>query len=184
MSRFDTKAWRDRAWERFKRASDPRAPESRQAGAPAEWNRDINSICDLEAIVSWCEDRGLEVVFTRRAAGIYQVDSKKISVASNLRPHKQVCVMLHECGHYLVGREEDHDKFGMGYPQTDPEVTKTFRHRVAVLEEELEAWHRGWKLAKRLELLIERDTFDAIKLDCIRSYLKWTLKPGSMSEEV
>ena len=92
-------------------------------------------------------------------------------------------VLLHECGHHLIGVNDDHDRFGMGYPQSDPEITKTFHHRVSCLEEEMEAWHRGWKLAKRLNLTVDRDVFDAMRLKCIRSYIKWTVKPNTFKTD-
>ncbi|HAN16499.1 MAG TPA: hypothetical protein DCP73_13260 [Chloroflexi bacterium] len=84
--------------------------------------------------------------------------------------------MLHECGHHLIGMKEHHQRFGMGYPQTDPAVTRTFLHRVSCLEEELEAWHRGWKLSQRIGMSLNRDNFDRVRLECIRSYIKWTLQ--------
>ena len=64
----------------------------------------------------------------------------------------------------------------MGYGQTDAAITRTFQHRLACLEEEIEAWHRGRNLAKKLKLRIDEDIIDFIRVDCLKSYIKWTVK--------
>ena len=71
--------------------------------------------------------------------------------------------------------KEHHERFGMGYPmQGDAQVVKTTHHKVACLEEEFEAWHRGWKLAKRLGLAISRREYDDLRIECLKSYVDWT----------
>jgi len=174
---FDPQLWRDRAWKRFGRAVA--AGSSKRVVEP-QWATDVVAIGILEQLVGWCKGKGLKVVFGQKRNGLYDPESKTITVAIGAAPAKQVVYLLHECGHFLIGMKEHHERFGMGYPQTDAEVVKTFLHRVACLEEELEAWHRGWKLAGRLGIVINRAHFDSIKLECIRSYMKWALRRGKV----
>ena len=67
--------------------------------------------------------------------------------------------------------------------QTEPNVKRTFHHRMSCLEEEIEAWHRGWKLAVRLGLSVTREEFDVVRLDCLKSYVRWTLQPETMEKD-
>jgi len=141
------------------------------------WNKEVIAVSDLDRIISWCEEKRIKVTFVKRQNGIYYAGDNKISISNRLSTINQVCVLLHECGHHLIGVDIEHNRFGMGYPQTDKKITKTFRHRFSCLEEEIEAWHRGWKLAQRLGLELQRDDFDSFRLKCLRSYLDWTLIP-------
>ena len=63
----------------------------------------------------------------------------------------------------------------MGYDQTDPCITRTFQHRLACLEEEMEAWQRGRNLAKKLKLRINDDVLELIRINCLKSYAKWAV---------
>jgi hypothetical protein len=186
MAKFDPQTWKDRAWARFCRATRAlkgKNKAKRQAVLEATWFSDVVSAGDLTKLIAWCTERCIDVNFIKKPLGVYVVDSKVINISSRLRPVKQVAVLLHECGHHLVGSADRHDRFLMGYPQTDPEVVRTFHHRVACLEEEMEAWHRGWKLSTRLKLSIPREDFDAVRLDCLRSYISWSLRPGRKEKE-
>lgn len=184
MAVFDHKLWKDRAWDRLGRALRriPKRNKAKTSAAEASWARDVIAIDDLTRLVEWCGARGLGVEFVKKPMGTYHAGSKKVSISSRAGPVKQLVLLLHECGHHLIGMKEHHDRFGMGYPQTDPAITRTFHHRVSVLDEEMEAWARGWKLARRLDLTLPRETFDAIRLDCIRSYLSWAMSPSGSED--
>lgn len=176
MSEFDFEVWKERAWDRYKR--------SLLSGRPAheiepEWAIDLLAIGDLEKLVAWCKDRKVKVLFAKKQNGTYYFASKEVVMSSRLSPRNQVIVLLHECGHHLIGDKEDHGRFAMGYPcASDPVISKTFHHRVSCLEEEIEAWNRGWRLAERLGLCVDRGLFDQYRLKCLRTYIKWTIKPG------
>lgn len=180
MQEFDPKLWRARAWSRFRRRLLAGAPK---AEMEPTWALDVLAISDLESLVSWCSSKKLKVAFVKKVGATYYPNSKEVLVSSRLSPPRQVAFLIHECGHHLIGMKEHSERFGMGYPQTDPEVTKTFHHRVSCLEEEMEAWHRGWKLAGRLGLSISREFFDEVRLECLRSYIKWSLRPGPKDKE-
>jgi hypothetical protein len=77
--------------------------------------------------------------------------------------------MLHECGHYLIGEKEKHERYGMGYSQLDPAVKATFAHKSDVVEEEYEAWWRGLKLARRLNIALDKSRFDEVRLSTLKT---------------
>lgn len=173
---FNADIWRDRAWKRFQRAVRRGDKHKSVRGAEEQWFRDAIYIDKLQRLVKWCDSRKLDVVFGKRENGTYYPESKEMVISGRAAPEKQLHYILHECGHHLIGMKEQHDRFGMGYPQIDPVIKRTFNHRVACLEEELEAWHRGRKLAGRLKLNLDMEEFDRTRLGCIRSYIKWTAR--------
>lgn len=175
MREFDPKLWRERAWERFKRAHGRGA--SKNILEP-NWMRDVVMIRNLERLVEWCRERGIKVTFVKEVGAIYIPEFKVVKLSHKLRLDKQVAFLLHECGHHLIGVRKTDERFGMGYPQTNPNVTKTFLYRATCLEEEFEAWHRGWKLGKRLGIVYNRRDYNKIRLECIRTYIKWSLQRG------
>ena len=180
MNFFDEKTWKDRAWNKFTRTVRSISAKDKESQSLAEWkwHNEVNAINDLKKLIAWCEKRGLSVKFMKKSMATYTHSAKEIEVSSHLPPPSQLIVLLHECGHHLIGGAEKHVRFSMGYPQTDPDAKKTFQHRVTILDEEMEAWHRGWKLACRLGLRLNRDEFDKVRLGCVKSYVKWALKPG------
>ncbi|NBT35820.1 MAG: hypothetical protein EBT03_09860 [Betaproteobacteria bacterium] len=173
MAQFDMKAWRDRSWRRFER-SIQREGDARKA--ETTWFEDQVAISDMQLVIEWCTEKKVDVVFTRRPNGIINFTDRQISITSNARPVKQLVYLLHECGHLLIGTGEEDDRFRFGYPVQWKEVqmsSKAFAHKLACVEEEFEAWHRGWRLSRRLGLDLKRQQFDLVRRECLKSYLKW-----------
>ena len=174
MIGFDRQLWWDRAWARFKRCVRKGTSRKKKAAAEHQWYRDALHIDKMGAVIDWCSSKGIAVQFGKKPGGMYNAIDKTITIACRAAPEKQLYMLLHECGHHLIGFDEADERFGMGYPYVeDPQINTTFHHRVACLEEEMEAWQRGWRLSKRLHLNLEREQFDKVRLDCLRSYIKW-----------
>lgn len=164
----------ERAAKRFRRSTrSSRGAEEKQA-AEFQWFKDVSFTKRLETIVGWCASKGIEVSFGKKPGGTYHTSEKRITIVGRASPEKQVYMLLHECGHHLVGYTEEDERFGMGYPHLeDSAVNTTFHHKLACLEEEIEAWNRGWRLAKRLGLGLDRGDFDRVRLACLKSYVRW-----------
>lgn len=174
MIEFNKQLWWDRAWDRFKRACRKGSSHKKRDLAEQQWFTDAACIDKLAIVIEWCESKSIKVNFGKTYGASYDAIDKTIKMAGRSRPEKQLYMLLHECGHHLIGFDEMDERFGMGYPFVeDPVVNTTFHHRIACLEEELEAWNRGWRLAKRLHLSLDRNAFDKVRLDCIRGYVKW-----------
>ena len=174
MVEFDRQLWWDRAWARFKRQDRKGTSRKKKAHAERQWYRDALHIDKMLAVVDWCSSKGIKVQFGKKPGGMYNAIDKSITIACRAAPEKQLYMLLHECGHHLIGFDEHDERFGMGYPYVEDEnINATFQHRLACLEEEMEAWQRGWRLSKRLHLSLERKHFDKVRLDCLRSYIKW-----------
>ena len=140
---------------------------------------DIASIEGLSVIVDWCYSRGLIVEFIKtRNGGLYDHEDKRINVSCHLRPEKQLHTLLHECGHHLVEARGHNatDRFGNGYRNVNPDILRTFVHEVDLLDEEFEAWSRGLRLAERLNVSVNVESYNSTKAKCIKTHLKAALK--------
>lgn len=174
---FSKDRWRGLAWLRFQRRVRKTTRKVPTRGSEAQWVRDVIYIDMMQVVVDWAASRGMKVGFTKKPNGTYDPNEKTIIINSSALPEKQLHYMLHECGHHLIGMKEHHERFGLGYPMANnPEINGKFLHRMACLEEEFEAWNRGWKLARRLKLVIDKAEFDKTKADCIKTYIKWASK--------
>ncbi len=171
MPTFDPSVWMLRAARRLERA----IKEKRTTGA-ACFMRDSVSIERLEILIDWCKSKRLDVAFGRIPNGVYEHDKRLITINGSLTPENQLFVLMHECGHHLIGQPNPDDRYGSGHHVRDPEVKKTIVHRVDVIDEELEAWARGLKLTKRLGMTIDLDRYNRTRSEYIKTYLKWALK--------
>lgn len=176
---FDRGKWRHQAWRRFQRASQPTCKRSPARGAEAQWHRDMLYIEKLSILIDWCTARRLTVRFAKREAGVFEPDTRTVTVSCRASPERQLHYILHEVGHFLVGMSPDNTRFGKGYPQAlNAAFNRKYIHKLTCLEEEFEAWHRGWKLATRLNLNLDRHEFDVTRLTCLKSYIGWTSAQG------
>lgn len=183
MSTFDQVMWVSRAKRRFETASN------KKSGAPATRHvetlvNDLSNIEKLTVVIAWCKAHGIAVNFRKIHLGEYKSIARLININGRISPEKQVYLLLHECGHHLIGDIKNSRRYSRGYPMAhDKAVSKTFQHRCDVLDEEFEAWHRAWNLAERLKLSINRDRFDKFRLSTVRSYLKWVLNPHKFEKD-
>ena len=65
----------------------------------------------------------------------------------------------------------------MGEFTSNKRIEKSKEYRVETLTEEIDAWDRGKKLAKRLEIYIDDKNYRKLTNECIYSYIEWAAKP-------
>lgn len=176
--KFDPDVWKKRAWRRFQRALQRRTDAD---GTSAnEWLKDTRAIEGIGRVVQWCEERKITVVFVKREGGTFDHGTRTISVAGRCHPQLQLHYLLHECGHALIGEKGEGDRYGKGYPQLGvrPGAERLNEHRLDVLEEEFEAWHRGLKLGLRIGALTEGDKedYNRTRVRLVGTYVKWAAR--------
>lgn len=176
MQSFQRSAWEERAWARYERQrKSGTGPKAR-----ARLDEDLVAIAGIAAVASWCEKRGISITFTnRRDGGLLSPDEKMIQVNSTQTYERQLFVLLHEAGHLLIGSHSPSNlhRFRLGYPSAhDPDLNSKFVHRCAILEEEFEAWHRGRRLARKLQIAINEDRWNETKAEFLKTYIKWSLR--------
>jgi hypothetical protein len=125
----------------------------------------------IDRLVKYSEKKGFAVEFSSAQGFVSQVelDTKTISLSTNRSLETVFYVFLHELGHTIqfANRKKYAERFGtvfVGFNQ------KSLTSRVVQLEEEYDAWQRGYDLAKRLKLKINKRKFEMHKARCILSY--------------
>jgi len=177
---FDRELWVYRAKKRHLKS------RSKENSSHKKTNlvKDLEAIDKLEVLVAWCTGRKIEVVFARRSNGYYSPDERRAYISGRLCPENQLYFLLHECGHFLIGTGADPQaRFGMGYPQTDATIKRSFHHKLDIFDEEMEAWWRGLKLATKLEITVNRGSFDKERLQALHSYANWMVGKGDFEIE-
>lgn len=176
MQSFNYDEWLELAAKRRVRAISKGLSSKK---AKQKYIDDCRYIAALDTIINgWCDHKGLTVKFNRKSGGIYYSDSKEILVSQNSSPKYQVMILLHECGHHLIGKKQKYERYGMGYAVSNAGMMKTLHHRIDIVDEEFEAWHQGWKLSLRIGALAKCDklTYDKTRVIMMKSYLEWALR--------
>jgi hypothetical protein len=164
---FKNKTWKQRATARYKRAVASGSTIAEAAERQARENRAIDGIA---TVIAWCTRRGLGVEFVSDKGGIYDPNERMIYIRTRATPENQLHLLLHECGHALV------DMNGSSHSSIATE-DRSFSDRVLQVAEEIEAWRRGLKLARRLRLKLDENAYERIQLSSLKTYFKWVVSP-------
>lgn len=133
---------------------------------------DRKVVKQLSKVVSWAEARGLTVNISSTQS--YQL-GRDINVKNAKSLRTILFSLLHECGHFLIG--DTNKRFRKGYNVYNISAVRNLStHRVAVLDEEFEAWERGWRLGTRLGLKICRDAYERVRANHIVTYCKFVTR--------
>lgn len=176
---FDYQEWIEAAEKR--RRLTPDSPEI----VHQRFHEDKVFINKLARAIDWCERRGLKVVFTAQSGGVYKHDEKTIEVTYRSYPDIQLYTLLHEAGHHLVWCSNPKlykERYERGY-QRVTEDDRTSQHKIDAIAEELEAWYRGWKLARRLKIYIDKEKYTACRNRNVRTYFRWALDQFEYSDK-
>lgn len=184
MASFDPNAWRDRASSRLEREL---ARGTKKDNASKRYASDVLAIDALEKLIAWLKRRGIKVTFEPESkGGLWFRNKRTIRINVRSRPREQYHILLHECGHIIVDLStaaHTEGKYACGYEQVsdlkDPKQRKinvTFKHRIDVIAEEIDAWHAGKKLANRLDLVLDQDAYDSSRARALKTYVKWSLR--------
>ena len=175
MGSFSLASWKKEANRRRKHAlTEGKSP----VGVERRHTNDLRFAEALSKVVKWCRKANIEVDFVSRSDGSYDPVGEIIVVGRQLSYASQLFTLLHEVGHFLVNSTEKHERFAHGYRNMDPSVAGTTINRLDILEEEFEAWARGWFLGLHLNILKKEDrpAFDKFRVNSLREYVKWCLK--------
>ncbi len=165
MKSFDRARWLRDMGKRLNKVSAERRAEQEV--------EDRYYISGIEKVLDWCTQKGLTVEWVRSQGGSYDPTEKVITVSSSSVPRIQLQVLLHECGHHLIGRPKAGQRYSMGYGNTHD--NRSDLHKIDILDEEFEAWERGWKLGKRLGALkqSDRSEFNRYRVRMLKGYVNW-----------
>lgn len=171
---FDVEQWIVRANKR----KEKRLLTCTNAGSRAKiykkYQKELSDIISIERLNDWADSRKYKILFD--SDDTTHVFGSTIFVNGRLPVYLQLFYILHEIGHILIEKpwESYLKRYPMGYAMNkDKKISKTSRHRIDVIAEEIEAWARGKKMAVRLGLEIDEVQFEKARIVALKSYLKW-----------
>lgn len=136
---------------------------------PAEVANNIAVLTDFCARHSW------EVVYSHKKENTYH--NNTITLYHARKQEILYYIFLHEIGHaWLL---ECDFTYRDRYPELvrNPLRYATVTYKIAKVQEEIEAWEVGKKLAQSLGLRIDLSKFEKIRAECLSSYMNWAGKP-------
>ena len=136
---------------------------------PQEVEDAITRLTDFCSVHSW------EVVYSNKKENKYH--NNVITLYKNRRAEILYYIFLHEIGHAWM--LECDFNYSDRYPELvrSPLRYATVTYKIAKVQEEIEAWEVGKRLAKSLGLKINESKFEKIRAECLSSYMNWAGKP-------
>lgn len=137
-----------------------------------DWNAQYNKLKD------WVHSKGYEVKEIPKVEECIVFEDYTIYIDSNYKIENRLYTLLHECGHYLVDLAKD--EFLETHPLyatevSDGRVKRSIAYKVCILSEELKAWEEGWRLAKALNLEINKEKYHKCMVDALWSYVLYVV---------
>ena len=127
----------------------------------------------LEAICVWLHGQGFCVSFEIDGDDALYRSTKFISIKNTRSIESQIHILLHECGHVLIGNSDliiNGEKEVLSRYNEKSKIYKTF-----TIIEEVEAWRRGLKLARKLKIPINKEKWNRDMARALETYMRWAV---------
>ena len=126
-------------------------------------------------VEDWVASKGYSVVTETDAEDRVEWADKTIYINSRNRIENRYYTLLHECGHMMIAQswrdfDRDHPMYACS---SDGRNARSKAYKVSTVAEELEAWKRGRRLARRLNHHVNDDKYDAHVTKNVMSYIEW-----------
>lgn len=134
---------------------------------------------EIKKLIQWLADRGFDFRFSRD----YAVDFTTQTVTAYRSQNKLNLLysLLHECGHVMLYKQNGYKKQfkSLFKAQRDARHYKSNLYCYKKLKEELDAWERGKRLAKKLKIEIDIDDYDKYAAKWFMTYVRHFQDSGS-----
>ena len=129
-----------------------------------------------EKLLQWIKLKGFR--FQESDEDLYEPIKKIVTCNKRLSEENKLYSTLHECGHLLV--QQNTFSYEKRYKSQveglfDRRKCRSVRWRIDFLKEEYDAWDRGYRLAKRLKIPINRERYHNYASKCLATYCRWVV---------
>lgn len=124
-------------------------------------------------IARWLKGRGYRLIPGQSYACFWQ--DHVITYRPQDSWQTQVSGLLHECGHVMIGRRMTGTRYKRGYPSPWTGKSRPNVSAVDLVHEEIEAWHRGFALGRRLHVRVDSTAYWVEYGMCIKKYMRRAL---------
>ncbi len=144
----------------------------------------------IKIIEKLLDNRGFSIIYDKKCIGYssyINFEKKTIHVSKFLDIKYIVCIVLHEIGHILLSEDINY-KINYRYSSRileensflDSEklhkiYSKNRNYRIDLLNEEFDAWRKGYEFAKDNNIKINKNNFSKVKNKCLYMYIKWVV---------
>lgn len=131
---------------------------------------------NIELLTEFCSEHSWIVKYTSKSREGYYYNGV-ITLCRERRPEILYYIFLHEIGHAWMLTCD------FAYKDKYPELARkplryaTVTYKIAKVQEEIEAWETGKRLAHSLGMRINESKYEKIRAECLASYMGWAGKP-------
>lgn len=128
----------------------------------------------ISKLEEYCKNRNWTVEYSTEKDDASFPQQNLIILSKRHKPEILFYFFLHELGHMLMVNDDltYNERFKILNERSQWSQT----YRVCRVEEELEAWNVGLKLAGNLGLSINQPTFERLKASKVATYMLWALQ--------
>jgi hypothetical protein len=130
---------------------------------------------NIEKLTEFCNRHSWSVEYSNKKTSRYH--NNIITLCRARKKEILYYIFLHEVGHAWM--LECDFTYSDRYPELlrVPPRYATATYKIARVQEEIEAWEVGKKLARSLNLRVNTNKFEKIRAECLNSYMNWAGKP-------
>jgi len=131
----------------------------------------------IGSVSDWLHKRGYTIECSYNAEDQVLLGHKKVTISTRNSPENRLYILLHECGH-LLEYNNDSPSYHKKYPLSEPMLMDarkkySIRGRVEIVEEEINAWKKGEKLADRLGFKMDKERYRKYAAKQVITYIDW-----------
>lgn len=131
----------------------------------------------MQRLSDWCETNNIDIEECNKKNSDSFCPSERTIVLYKRQPTSvKKNTLIHEIGHVLIFlarvRNKNRKVVGRTLREFDRPI-RTWSDRVAILMEEIEAWDRGERLAKKLGVRFDKKQFHRERALAVASYIKF-----------
>ena len=132
----------------------------------------------LNVLKKWGKEKhSLTVVFDTGQSDRYLPDERIILINDIQSDQHKYYALLHELGHHMNrtrGSMNYHKRFNLlTEAESRGKPIRSYAYRVQYVEEEMEAWRNGEKIAKQLNLKLDLDKYRTYGSKWVMTYIDW-----------
>jgi len=138
----------------------------------------FREIQDINKIASFLANRGWNVFFEKGGEEGIVPALRSVTVDTSKKRSTQLNSILHEAGHAVMFADPEYtEKYKDGYLRvTTKKSTRTLRHKMEVLREEMTAWDRAELIVDLLDVKIDIQRFRDDRNRSLKTYVEWVAK--------
>jgi Zn-dependent peptidase ImmA (M78 family) len=122
---------------------------------------------DIKKLEKWLNKKGYTLEKGKSDSIIF--DDKIVKINFNKNVEHILFSLLHECGHLVLFKDREyHEEFF----KLNTDKKKTNQYFYELLKEELYAWEKGIKLAKKLNIKIDKISYKKYSSKFFLEYVK------------